>query len=105
MSGLARSLDVSARTVLHECGEALYGPRWQSDLARALDVSDRTVRRWAKGQYPVPAGVWLDLLRLSQERAEQLDAIAGRLRAAGATSHPHRHDTIPHLPRQSHGHT
>jgi DNA-binding transcriptional regulator YiaG len=34
-------------------GQALYGPRWQSELARALGVSDRTVRRWsASGELP-----------------------------------------------------
>ena len=32
---------------LSRIGDALYGPRWQSDLARALGVSDRTMRRWA----------------------------------------------------------
>lgn len=34
-------------------GEALYGPRWQSELARALGVNERTVRRWtANGGLP-----------------------------------------------------
>lgn len=66
--------------LLVECGEALYGPRWQSDLARDLDVSDRTVRRWAAGTTDVPPGVYVDLLRLTQERAAALDALAPRLR-------------------------
>lgn len=30
-------------------GEALFGPRWQSNLARELGVYDRTMRRWAAG--------------------------------------------------------
>ena len=30
---------------LHEAGELLYGPRWQSSIGRALKVSDRSVRR------------------------------------------------------------
>jgi hypothetical protein len=34
-------------------GQALYGPRWQSELARALGVTDRQVRRWvAAGTLP-----------------------------------------------------
>lgn len=66
-----------------ECGEALYGPRWQSELARELSVSDRTVRRWVAGTSDVPSGLYVDLLRLTQERAAMLDAIAPRLRAAG----------------------
>lgn len=69
--------------LLVECGEALYGPQWQSALARDLDVSDRTVRRWVSGATDMPIGVYTDLLRLTQERAETLDALADRLRAAG----------------------
>ncbi len=40
--------------LLREAGEALYGPRWQSDLSRDLNVSDRTMRRWAAGEWDVP---------------------------------------------------
>lgn len=68
--------------LLVEAGEALYGTRWQSDMARDLDVSDRTVRRWVAGTSDVPAGLYLDLLRLTQERAAALDAIADRLKNA-----------------------
>ena len=68
--------------LLVECGEALYGTRWQSELARELAVSDRTVRRWAAGTHDVPPGLWLDLLRLTQERAAVLDGLADRLRQA-----------------------
>ncbi len=63
--------------LLREIGEALWGPRWQSEMARALDVSDRTVRRWAAGD-TIPAGVWLDLMRLMQERATSLDDLCER---------------------------
>jgi DNA-binding transcriptional regulator YdaS (Cro superfamily) len=68
--------------LLIDAGEALYGPRWQCELARQLGVSDRTMRRWAAGTHQVPAGVYLDLLRLTQERAAVLDALAPRLREA-----------------------
>lgn len=69
--------------LLAETGEALYGPRWQAELARALDVSDRTVRRWAAGTQDLPRGAYTDLLRLTQERARQLDSLAGKLRGLG----------------------
>lgn len=69
--------------LLHEAGAALYGQQWQSALARDLDVSDRTLRRWAAGG-DVPSGLYLDLLRLTQERAALLDALAERLQAADA---------------------
>ncbi len=69
--------------LLAECGEALYGPRWQSELARDLGVADRTVRRWVAGTSDVPPGLYVDLLRLTQERAARLDQLADRLRGAG----------------------
>jgi hypothetical protein len=65
--------------LLAETGEALYGPRWQSDLARDLGVSDRTVRRWAAGTHDMPPGVSNDLLRLARKRALLLDAVSERL--------------------------
>lgn len=70
-----------SRRILIDCGEALYGPLWQSELARQLGVSDRTVRRWVAGG-EMPIGVYTDLLRLTQERAGILDALGDRLREA-----------------------
>jgi hypothetical protein len=81
---ISGGLDLMA-SLLGQCGEALFGPQWQSALARALDVSDRTVRRWIANDQ-VPSGVYLDLLRLTQERAQVLDAMAGALRQAGAVA-------------------
>lgn len=68
--------------LLVDCGEALYGPQWQSALARDLGISDRTMRRWVAGTSEPPAGLYADLLRLTQERAAQLDSLAPRLREA-----------------------
>lgn len=68
--------------LLVECGEALYGPLWQSAVARDLGVAVRTVQRWTTGERDVPGGLYLDLLRLTQERAQVLDELAPRLREA-----------------------
>jgi hypothetical protein len=68
--------------LLVESGEALYGPRWQTELARDLGVSDRTMRRWVADTSAVPVGLYVDLLGLTQERAAVLDALAPRLRDA-----------------------
>ena len=68
--------------LLIECGEALYGPRWQSELARDLDVSIRTMQRWVAGTSEVPTGLYVYLWHLTHERAAVLDAIALRLAAA-----------------------
>lgn len=67
--------------LLREVGEALYGPRWQTDLARDLGVADRTVRRWEVGDSDIPPGLAADLLRLVIARGETLDALVVRLRA------------------------
>lgn len=69
--------------LLSDVGEALYGPRWQSDLSRDLGVSDRTVRRWVAGTDDLPKGVYTDLHRLVTERVAQLDELAEALKSAG----------------------
>jgi hypothetical protein len=76
--------------ILVECGEALYGPQWQSALARDLGISGRTMRRWVAGTTDAPAGLHVDLLRLTQERAAVLDSLAARLRESGADTGPTR---------------
>jgi hypothetical protein len=70
------------RDLLTEAGRALYGDRWQSALARDLDISDRTMRRWVAGDDDPPPGVWTDLLRLTQKRAQRLDDLRERLKQA-----------------------
>lgn len=69
-------------TLLTKCGEALYGPRWQSEMSRDLDVDDRTIRRWVSGESPVPIGVHVDLLRLLTERASDIDDLIPQLKSA-----------------------
>lgn len=69
--------------LLRETGEAMYGDQWQSPLARDLGVAVRTVQRWAAGVNEPGDGVYMDLLRLTQERAMILDALADRLKLAG----------------------
>lgn len=64
--------------LLREAGEALYGPRWQSDLARDLGVSDRTVRRWVAGQ-PIPAGLWSELREDIRARQRVLAVLLTKL--------------------------
>jgi len=42
-------------TELRRAGTTLHGARWQRALARDLGVADRTVRRWLRGDSPMPA--------------------------------------------------
>lgn len=60
-------------------GEALYGPRWQTDLSRDIGVSDRSMRRWAAGTDAVPSGVWHDVSRLLENRVADLERLNYRL--------------------------
>ncbi len=68
-----------AVSLLIRAGEALYGPRWQTELARDLGVSDRTMRRWASGAYDLPPSVYADLSRIAQARASALADIARKI--------------------------
>lgn len=61
--------------LLHSIGNALYGPRWQSELARDLGVSDRTVRRWSAGEHQVPDGIWWDLDIMMSDRCRELQLL------------------------------
>jgi hypothetical protein len=69
-------------TALQSAGEALYGPRWQSDLARALGVSDRTMRRWVASD-DVPDGVWAEIRALVKARRGTLTDVLRSLPASG----------------------
>lgn len=57
---------------VHDYGEALFGPQWQSPLARALGVNLRTVQRWASGQNNVPARHLLRLQALVREKMAKM---------------------------------
>ena len=60
-------------SLLREIGEALDGPDWRTAHARRRGVDERTVRRWDKGQSPVPD--------LRAEWISDIDAKIAELRA------------------------
>lgn len=68
--------------LLQEIGESLFGQRWQSDLARSLDVSDRTVRRWLAGEFSIPQAVDAELRGILKERIAAISRVHHKLRAA-----------------------
>ena len=63
------------RNTIIECGEALYGPRFQRELARDLGVNERTVRRWLAGDTSPPEGVRTDLQKLLRKRQAVIAAL------------------------------
>ena len=69
-------------TLLSEIGEALYGPRWQSELARVLGVNIRTAQRWAAGDTTPPPGVYADLAKIAGERRISIGTLLPRLKEA-----------------------
>ena len=60
--------------LLRRIGEALFGPRWQSELTRELGVADRTMRRWVAGE-GIPEGEAADLSHLLTGRAAEIDRL------------------------------
>lgn len=60
---------------LPRLGEALYGPRWQTELARALGVSDRHMRRWAASG-ELPEGYLPAVRKLLSDRIKLLRSLA-----------------------------
>ena len=61
--------------LITQYGRALYGARWQSLMADDLGVNERTVRRWGKGEFEPPDGVWDDLRKLARTKAKALLAL------------------------------
>lgn len=66
-------------------GEALFGPRWQTDLAGALGVSDRTMRRWAAGTDVPRVDVLTDLRRLVLSREDRLREVDNLIMSTNLT--------------------
>jgi hypothetical protein len=58
--------------LLHRVGEALYGPRWQSEMARALKINARTVQRWAIGDGAPRLAHWVEIEGLLAAHAVEL---------------------------------
>lgn len=75
---------MTTKPLLQRCGEALYGPRWQSEVSRLLDVDDRTVRRWVSGESKAPSGIYIDFMRELTERAADIDELLAELPRAAA---------------------
>lgn len=65
--------------LLQAAGSALYGPKWRVELGLALSVSERTIRRWAAGEWPVPATVWPELRELLKTRAIELATVRRKM--------------------------
>ena len=72
------------RDLLAECGDALYGHRFQRELAEALGVNERTMRRWIAGEFAIPSGVAALLVLLCSARRDELKAIEKKLRTRSA---------------------
>ena len=72
--------------LLIETGEALYGPRWQSEIARDLKMSDRHIRRLVAGAAELTPGMVMDLHRIASQRRSDLDQLIDRLSIAATSA-------------------
>ncbi len=70
---------MSEREKITECGIALYGQTWQTQLGNALGTDSRRIRQWLNGARPVPAGVWIDIKLLAEQRKKQIDELITKL--------------------------
>lgn len=71
------------RDELSAAGEALYGPRWQTDLAKDLGLNDAVrIRQWLSGARPIPVGVRAELVELLRRRADEANTLADKLAKA-----------------------
>ena len=68
---------------LREAGEALFGPRWQSDVARLLGVLDVRVRDWHAGRRDIPADIWMPLSKALLNRARTSQQLANKIADRG----------------------
>lgn len=75
--------------LLRAVGEALWGPRWQTEMAREIGVAKRTVQRWDAGANDVPDAAFIALAKVAAARVDALGAIMRRLaRIARCTPAP-----------------
>lgn len=71
---------MTSSSLLSHLASLLYGPHPLSALASHLhnptsltpSVDYRLVRRWAKGERPIPDWVWDEMRRLLEERQEEI---------------------------------
>ena len=68
------------KSLLQATGEALFGERWQTGIANALGISDRHVRRMLADDTTLSPGMALDLWRICEERAQDIDDVIERLK-------------------------
>lgn len=61
-------------------GEAFQGAAWIPTAGGQLRVSERTIRRWCGDDSLVPQGVWRELERTAQRRADTLAGVAAEIR-------------------------
>jgi hypothetical protein len=65
---------------LRRIGEALYGPRWQTEMAAALGFGDSArIRQFLSGARPIPAGIYADAMALLRHKSETAKALADEL--------------------------
>lgn len=69
--------------LIESVGIALYGAfAWQVNLADDLQVRVDTIRQWRIERRPVPANVWIELVRLLSKARGTIDQAERELREA-----------------------
>lgn len=71
---------MTSDNLITRIGQALWGPRWQTEMARALDVSKDSVQDWRQGRARPRPGVYADLLVIAQRRRDEIAKAIAQLR-------------------------
>ena len=67
--------EAAARNLIEPIGLALWGSSWKAAMAEALGVSRDTVTDWTFGRMHPRPGVYRDLLRVAQDRRDEISRI------------------------------
>src|SRR5215471_20135320 len=68
---------MSSTELLAAAGVAMFGGQWKAGLGRILGVTDRTINRWLSGKVEPRPGVFVDLLKVLQERRGEISRLIG----------------------------
>ena len=72
---------MSSTELLAAAGVAMFGGQWKAGLGRILGVTDRTINRWLSGKVEPRPGVFVDLLKVLQERRDEISRLIGAVEA------------------------
>jgi len=69
-------------------GYAIYGNHWTVPMADDLKVNVRTVQRWGAGKFQTPPRIFVELAKIAQTLARDLDKLTEEMNIASEEKKP-----------------